>query len=100
MFTARYELSMCTQFTLQVSKGLGRAMAQAVSPLLASAMVRFRSQVSQYKIFGGQCGTGTGGFPSVFFFPYQCHFTNAAYSFSYLRAALTRKTKDRSLGTI
>jgi len=47
---------------------------------------------------GGQCGTGTGSYPSISLLPFQYHSSNDTYSF-HLHVAVTSRTKGRKLGT-
>ena len=74
-------------------------MAQVVSPWRVSAVVRVRSQVRPCDFCGGECGTDTGGFPSIFGFPCLYHSINAPYACCNLHAAVTRRTKARTQGT-
>jgi hypothetical protein len=60
-----------------IYKGLGRAMAQAVSRRHLTAEARVRFRVSLCGICGGQSGTETGFSPGTSVFPCQFHSTGA-----------------------
>jgi hypothetical protein len=83
VFVTTIELINKSKFILNTSdmtdifnKKGGRAIAQAVRPRILTAVTPVRTQISSFRICGGQSGSGKG---LSWVFPCQYHSTAAPY---------------------